>query len=134
MYLAGWLASRLQWTAAGKTAEWKRRDGTRVRIDFLRDPQLADGEICEACIEATADGNTATFEARRVPDRSEIVELSVRVQGPCGPPTRIKLPARDTTALLCGTLQQAELDSIFAPALAAAARMGLRPRDLPPRG
>jgi hypothetical protein len=124
LYLAGWLASRLRWTparASGDRPGWRRPDGAGVRVAFARDPGAAGSEVSEIGLEAAGAGGTARFEARRYAGRSRIVELRASARQPCGPPTRIQLPERDPTALLCGSLERAQADPLFAPALHAAA-------------
>jgi len=110
-YLAGWLASRLDW----------KRD--QVKISFAPAPDLPPRELASVRIETEIDGAPATLIARRTDPQSDVVLLSVESQKNCPLPWRIKLPARDDAALLCGLLQRSRKDPIFDAALGAASRM-----------
>ena len=123
LYLAGWLASRLGWRAASDADHWLRGDGGPVRFEFRQDPDLPQGEIGSASIEAVRDGASATFAARRASSGGDFVMLCVEGDDPCPPAQKIKLPSRDTAALLTGTLHHAEQDPVFASALHDAASM-----------
>lgn len=120
LYLAGWLASRLEWRPDGNG--WRRGDGEPVRIAFDDVSDLPQGQIASATLEAERDGVRATFAAERVSGKSDFVVLSVDAGDGCPPPQKIKLPDRGPTALLCGLLQYAEHDPSFAPALRCAAQ------------
>jgi len=120
--LAGWLASRLDWTA-DESGVWRRDDGEPVRISFTAEPGLPPGEIASVRVETELDGSPATFLAERCGAASDVVALSVNPLRPAVPPWRIKLPSRDEAALLCGMLQRRHEDPVFDGAVRNAARM-----------
>jgi len=112
-YVAGWLASRLDWTLGD--------DG--VTVVFERDSDLAAGEVASVLLEAVLDGLPVTFAVRRVEAGSAFVVSTVEMRDTCPLPRRIELPVRDEAALLCGALQEPSRDPLFDEALEAAARM-----------
>jgi glucose-6-phosphate dehydrogenase assembly protein OpcA len=120
--LAGWLGSRLGWTV-DETAQLRRGDGERIELSFTREPSLPAGEIASVRIETELDGSPAAFVVRRTDTPSDMVALSVEPERATHPPWRIKLPARDEAALLCGMLQRRHEDPVFECAVRFAARM-----------
>jgi len=106
-YLAGWLASRLGW----------KRD--QVRISFAAATDLPPREVASVRIETSIDGAPAALVARRIDPTSDVVLLSAETEKSCPLPWKIKLPARDDAALLCGLLQRSRKDPIFDAALNA---------------
>jgi glucose-6-phosphate dehydrogenase assembly protein OpcA len=121
LYLGGWLASRLGWRHGAGGAGWVRRDGGPARIRFEGDAGVAEGEIGAArlVLRESGSGERACV-AQRLPDRTELVLLSVETGGTCPPPKRIKLPPADPAALAARILQRPERDPIYQAALAAA--------------
>lgn len=110
-YVAGWLSSRLGW----------KRD--QVKITFAQAPELPPGRLAAVRIETEIDQTPATLVARRIEPTCDVVSLSVETERSCPLPWKIKLPARDDAALLCGLLQRSRKDPIFDAALRAANRL-----------
>jgi glucose-6-phosphate dehydrogenase assembly protein OpcA len=123
--LAGWLASRLGWTLDAKGA-LRRDDGKQLEVSFTQDTSIPEGEIAAARIETELDGARATFVAQRTDDDADMVTLCVEPARTAIPPWRIKLPARDEAALLCGMLQRRHDDPIFDRAVRLAAQLAAR--------
>ncbi len=121
-YLAGWLASRLDWTGAASV--WQRPDGDPVTLDLRRSPDLDPGEVESVLIETEQSGSTVKFRAQRAGETGDFVALSVEGSDSGPQLNRIKLPSRDEAALFCGLIQRAERDSIYESSLEAAAKMG----------
>ena len=126
-YLAGWLASRLDWRPTDDPTLWRRGDGGPVRIACEENPKLRAGEIGSARLEATTGGARAGFEARRLSDDGEIVRLSVDVKGNCPLPFKHRVVRPDDLTLLCGHLESDPRDPVFTEALAAASRIAGNP-------
>ena len=122
-YLAGWLASRLNWGPGDRPGLWRRPDGGTVHLDFKMDRELPRGEIGMVRVVAASDGPDIAYVARRVHRAGNVVLLSVETSGSCPLPRKIEFPALDTAALLCGVLQANAWDPIYEGALSAAARM-----------
>lgn len=110
-YVAGWLSSRLGW----------KRD--QVKISFAPAPELPPGQLASVRIETEIDGAPAALVARRIEPTGDVVSLSVETDRSCPLPWKIKLPARDDAALLCGLLQRSRKEPIFDAALRAANRL-----------
>jgi len=110
-YVAGWLASRLDW----------KRD--QVKISFAPAPELPGGELASIRIETAIGDSPASLVARRIDPTNDVVMLSVETDESCPLPWRIKLPARDDAALLCGLLQRSRKDPIFDAALGVASKL-----------
>lgn len=122
-YIAGWLASRLGWQATERADRWRTPGGPEVRVELQQDPSLPAGEIASVLIEAALDDQPVSFAVRRTGPGGEFVTATVESRGASPLPRKIKLPERDTAALLCDALQEPACDRLFDAALDAAARM-----------
>ncbi len=122
-YLAGWLASRLGWQATERADRWRTPSGPEVRVELEQEPDLPAGEIASVRIEAALADQPVAFAVRRTGPQSELVAATIESCDSSPMARRIKLPERDTAALLCDALQEPVRDRLYAAALDAAARM-----------
>lgn len=118
-YMAGWLASRLEWTPTGTQDLWQRPDGGKVVFDFEVDPILKDGRIGK--IRLTDDApEPASFIAERLGPEIRMVKLWAEVPGVTISPRIERLNRPDDHLLLAGEIERVDDDAVFAAALQAA--------------
>jgi glucose-6-phosphate dehydrogenase assembly protein OpcA len=122
-YLAGWLASRLGWSRGAGPWTWRRRDGSDVRVEVSRDRSAAPGDVASVRIDAPDGEPPARFSAERIAPGSDIVRLTVEVEGTCPLPATLKLRKPEDAALLCRELERISREPVFDAALREAASL-----------
>jgi glucose-6-phosphate dehydrogenase assembly protein OpcA len=120
-YVAGWLASRVGWSRGTSPWTWRRRDGNEVRVKVSREPAAAPGGIVSVRLDAPDAKPPARFSAQRISADSDIVRLTVEIEGTCPLPASLKLVEPDDAALLCRKLERTASDPFFEAALREAA-------------
>ena len=119
-YLAGWLAARLGWSRGAGPWTWSRRDGREVRVEVSRDGAARTGGVGAVRNDAADGKPPARFSAERISPGSEIVRLTVEIEGTCPLPATLKLGEPDDASLLCRELERTSRDPLFDAALVEA--------------
>ncbi len=111
LYLTGWLATRLGWSAGARPTIWHLEDGGEIRVLPNGSSSIAAGTIGSLKLSCTGNGMTTVFSAERLED--DYVRLSVEAEDACPVPQRLRLPHRDDSRLLCGVVQLHSVDPVF---------------------
>jgi glucose-6-phosphate dehydrogenase assembly protein OpcA len=122
-YLAGWLASRLDWELEPGGRRARRSDGRPVCLELRSDRDLPLGQVGDVRIEAYDADPPVAFRAGRPEPGSDLVRVEVEVSGSVLPPSSQPMPRYSECELLCGELERDARDPVFEKALTAASRI-----------
>lgn len=122
-YLAGWLASRLGWTAESGGRALRRTDGGAVTAALTADPAVEAGRVSRVALAARDAIPPARFVAERLSPGDHAIRLEVVRGGACPLPRLERLVPPDDAMLLAGELERDAADPLFEAALESALRL-----------